>query len=97
MFQQLVSCLSLTILCLTILCPATRQVAKLVDKLIGIMFKCRANIDLGNDRCMYPTWEPNKPNPFTAYDIENDDETYHLSDVDPTTYSSDDLDDSLLF
>ena len=80
----------------TILCPATRQVAKLVDKFIGIMFKSRADIDLGNDPCIYPTWEPNKPNPFKEYDVDNDDETHHLSDVDPTTYSSDDLDDSLL-
>ena len=30
----------------TILCPATRQVAKLVDKFTGIMFKARADIDL---------------------------------------------------
>ena len=63
----------------------------MVDKFIGIMFKGRADID----PCIYPTWEPNKPNPFTAYDIENDDETHHL-DVDPTTYSSDELNDSLL-
>ena len=79
-----------------ILCPATRQVANLVDKFIGIMYKGRADIDLGNDPCIYPTWEPNKPNPFRAYDIENEDETHHLSDVDPTTYSSDELNDSLL-
>ena len=56
----------------TILCPATRQVAKLVDKFIGIMFKGRADIDLGNDPCIYPTWEPNKPNPFTAYQNTSD-------------------------
>ena len=37
-----------------------------------------------------PTWDPNLPNPFKEYDVENDDETHHLVDEEATTDSSDD-------
>jgi hypothetical protein len=74
----------------TILCPVTKQAAKLVDKYIGIMFRAREEIDSGIIPNEYPTWSPNSENPFKLYDTENDDETHHLDDEDTATDSSDD-------
>ena len=74
----------------TILCPVTKQAAKLVDKYIGIMFRAREEIDSGIIPNYYPTWSPNSENPFKLYDTENDDETHHLDDEDTATDSSDD-------
>ena len=79
----------------TMLCPVSPQTAKLADKYIGIMFKARDEIDSDATMTEYPTWEPNSANPFTNYDVENEDESHHLADVDTTT-SSDEFEDSFL-
>ena len=72
----------------TILCPVKPQIAKLVDKFIGLMFKARDEINSGTVSTEYPTWDPNLANPFKVYDVENDDETHHLDDEEATTNSS---------
>ena len=74
----------------TILCPVKPQTAKICDKYIGLMFKARDEIDSGAVSMDYPTWDPNFPNPFKEYDVENVDETHHLVDEEATTDSSDD-------